>query len=428
MTTKNAAGSARVPACLLGGCLALGTAFFAAAPAQAAPFTYGFDIIFADQGLDGVYRTRDLNGDGDANDAGETSVFFNSDNASGLSNPTANVFTILQSRSGHLYVGDGTSDSVYRLSDNNRDGDAQDSGEAQLWFSEDNAAGLTLPTPNGIGEDADNNVYIVNAGTRSSPSDGVYRTRDLNGDGDANDEGEASLWLDLGRLNPASSAFEITFQGNVAFISDTVGADTNVIYRAEDRDGNGSISDSEVSVFIDGNNPFGAPIDFALAGDDESLFVWEFLDFDGAQSLYKLTDLDGNGLIDDVLEVVELWDTSLLPSELVSGAGFGVAVDENGNIVLTSNGRNANEDNLFLLQDLNGDGDYLDEGETIAWLSREANGSFPDRPRAVAFAPRERLVAVSEPGSLPLMAIGFLSMAGFAGVSRFGRKEAGRRS
>ncbi|CAN0603398.1 unnamed protein product, partial [Ectocarpus sp. 12 AP-2014] len=136
-------------------------------------------VLVADQGLDGLYRSQDLNGDGDANDTGETSIFFNGDNASGLENPSSNIFTILQSRSGELYVGDGTSDSVYRLSDNNRDGDAQDSGEAQVWFSEDNAAGLTLPTPNGIGEDSENNVYIVNAGTSSSPSDGIYRTRDL---------------------------------------------------------------------------------------------------------------------------------------------------------------------------------------------------------------------------------------------------------
>ncbi len=418
MTIKNAARAATVSACLFGGCLTIGGLLLTAQPAKAAPFTFGFDILVADQGLDGVYRSRDLNGDGDANDSGETSVFFNGDNTSGLENPSSNIFTILQSRSGELYVGDGTSDSVYRLSDKNRDGDAQDNGEAQVWFSEDNAAGLTLPTPNGIGEDSENNVYIVNAGTGSSPSDGIYRTRDLNGDSDANDVGEASLWLDLGRLNPSASAFEITFQGNVAFVADTVGTDTNVIYRAEDSDGNGSISDDEVSVFIDGNNPYGVTIDFALSGDDTSLFMWEFLDFDGPQSLFKLTDLDGSEMIDDVLEVVDVWDTSLLPSEFVTGAGFGVAVGPDGSILLTSNGRNPNEDNVYLLQDLNGDGDYRDEGETAVWLSRSVSGDVPDRPRAVAFAPRNLVVAVPEPGSLPLLAIGFISMAGLAGFSK----------
>ncbi len=67
-----------------------------------------------------------------------------------------------------------------------------------------------------------------------------------------------------------------------------------------------------------------------------------------------------------------------------------------------------------MFQGLNGDGDYRDEGETVVWLSRAASGDVPDRPRAVAFASRDLLVAVPEPGSLPLLAFGFLSMAGLS--------------
>lgn len=106
-----------------------------------------------------------------------------------------------------------------------------------------------------------------------------------------------------------------------------------------------------------------------------------------------------------------------IPKEIVSGVGFGVAVGPDGSVLLTSNGRNANEDNIFLLQDLNGDGDYRDEGETTVWQSRAVSGDVPDRPRAVAFAPRDLVVAVAEPGTLLLLAIGFLSMAGMAGFS-----------
>lgn len=400
-----------------GVCLVTGGLFAMVGSTQAAPVSLSLDVLVADQGLDGVYRTRDFNGDGDANDAGETTVFFDANNASGLNNPTNNVFTLFQSRSGHFYVGDGSSDAVYRLSDTNGDGDgdAQDAGEATVWFSEDNAAGLTLPTPNGLGEDSNNNVYIVNAGVRSRPADGIYRTRDLNGDGDANDAGEATLWLDLARLNPAASAFEITFQGDVAFVSDTVGIDTNVIYRAEDVNGDGSISDDEVSVFIAGDNPFGVPIDFALAGDDTSLYIWEFLDFGGPQSLFKLTDLNGNGIIDDPLEVDEVWNNTLLPDGILSGAGFGVAVDEDGNVALTSNGVDPEEDSIILLKDLNGDGDYDDAGETAVWSSPLANGSFPDRPRAVAFVQSDAVVAVVEPASLPLLGLGLASMMAFGG-------------
>ncbi|NEP41352.1 MAG: hypothetical protein F6K35_19810, partial [Okeania sp. SIO2H7] len=72
-------------------------------------------IFVADQTLDGIYLTQDFNGDGGANETGEVSIYFDDTNASGFTNPTGNVFTMLQSNSGFLYYGDGNTDSVYRL-------------------------------------------------------------------------------------------------------------------------------------------------------------------------------------------------------------------------------------------------------------------------------------------------------------------------
>jgi hypothetical protein len=83
----------------------------------------------------------------------------------------------------------GDQDAVFRLEDINHNGDAQDDGESSIWFSAaGNDAGLTLPTPNGVWEtnDGDVVVYIVNAGTSSQPNDYVLRTQDLDGDGNAN--------------------------------------------------------------------------------------------------------------------------------------------------------------------------------------------------------------------------------------------------
>ena len=338
-------------------------------------------IFLGDQRLDKVFLTQDLNGDGDANDPLEVSVYFDGTNASGLVDPTGNVLTILQSDGGAVFYGDGDTDSVYRLRDRNRDGDALDANEATVWFSPIDA----LPTPNGIAEGSDGAIYIVNAGTRTSPDDVVYRTQDLNGDGDANDAGESSVWLDLQTLNPSSSAFDIEFIGDVAYISDLVGGNDDVIYRAEDLDGSGTIEASETTVFIQDGNEFGVPVDFGIAVDGENVYAWESLDFEGPQSVYRLRDRDGSGSIDVVNEAFEVWNTDALPAGFGSFSGFSIAVGPDRELVVTSNGFES-ENNLFRLVDSNGDGDYLDAGETITYLAQGVNGVIPERARAVEYA------------------------------------------
>ena len=94
-----------------------------------------------------------------------------------------------------LLLGDQRADALFLLTDLNFDGDAQDAGEAAVWFDAANAEGLPLVTPNGIAEGADGAIYITNAGVRSSPQDVVYRTQDLNGDGDYLDAGETATLI-----------------------------------------------------------------------------------------------------------------------------------------------------------------------------------------------------------------------------------------
>ena len=340
-------------------------------------------IFLGDQRLDKIFLTQDLNGDGDANDHLEASVYFDQTNASGLSSPTGNVFTIFQSTNGSVFYGDGNTDSVYRLIDRNRDGDALDAGEATVWFTDSDAT--PLPTPNGIAQGRDRAIYIVNAGTGSSPDDVVYRTLDLNGDGDAQDEGESSVWLDLKTLNPSSSAFDIEFIGDTAYISDLVGGDDDVIYRAEDLDGNGTVEADETTVFIQDGNAFGVSLDFGIAVDDQSVYTWESLDFAGPNSVYRLTDKDGSGDINTANEATEVWNTDALPAGFASFSNFSIALGPDKELVVTSNGGDS-ENNLFRLVDANDDGDYFDTGETIPYLAASLTGTIPERARAVEYA------------------------------------------
>lgn len=376
-------------------------------PASATPLGFNVGALFSDQSQDAIFLTRDRNGDGDAADAGETKLFFGDGNASGLADPTGNVFTLHQGKDGNVYAGDGNTDTVYRLRDLNGDNDAQDAGEASVWFSGGNASGFPLLTPNGLAEGNDGAIYIVEADTVSAPNgDFVYRTQDLNNDGDANDAGEATKWLDLKALNPSSSAFEITFSGDDAFIADTAGGDVNRIYRARDTDSSGAIDNSEVEVFIDGDNPFGVPVDFAITADDGTVYTVDLFGATGEQSIFKLTDLDDSGAIDDASEAIEIWSSDLAPDGFPPGAVFSVAAIGD-DLFFTSNGGDAASDNIYRLVDLNNDGDFLDPGETTIWTSRELTGDLPIRPRAIA-----AFTTVPEPSMLAVFAGGLLLTLG----------------
>ena len=336
-------------------------------------------ILVSDMKLDTIYLTRDLNGNGTASDAGESIIYFNGDNQSGLVEPSKSIFSIHQSNTGYIYLGDGGSDSVYRLADRNADGDAQDLGEANIWFSSANANSYSLPTPNSIFEANDNALYIVNAGTRSQPADAVYRTVDLNNDGDANDSGESSIWLDLSTLASTqlggdipenkSSAFDITFVGDTAYIADLMGGETNTIFRAQDNNSNGIIDTDELTVFIDGNNEYDVPVATGLISDHAGALYTLESSSRQEQTLFRLTDINSDGTINDVSEVLEIWNESLVTDLGVElGSAFGMALGPEGEILITSAGRD-NKDNLFRLLDLNGDNEFVDFARTSEYIN-----------------------------------------------------------
>jgi hypothetical protein len=284
-----------------------------------------------------------------------------------------------------VFYTDGSSDSVYRLMDLNGDGDAQDAGEANVWFSDTgNFHGFRLPTPNSVFQDSTGATYVTNAGTGSLPFDAVYRTLDFNGDGDAQDEDEASLWIDLQTIAQPSSVFDITFIGDTAYIADTRGSDPDVIYRASDDNADGVIDASELTVFIDDNNPYGVQIATALVSDLQSLYVSESVSSQ-LQGVYRLTDLDGSGAIDQASEAALVWDENHVPDGYLMASSFGMAVGPNSELLVGSAGA-AEADNIFRLIDLNGDGDCMDAGETIIWADGGgASGVFIDNPRSLEY-------------------------------------------
>jgi alpha-tubulin suppressor-like RCC1 family protein len=343
-------------------------------------------VLLADQAGDRIDLLRDLNGDGDAADAGERTLFFGDGAASGFAAPTTNPFVLMTAADGAAFVGDGGANTVWRLVDLNGDGDAMDAAEATAWLSPANAAGVSTVTPNGLAQGPDGAIYVVNAGVASRPQDAIYRTVDLNGDGDADDAGETSVWLDLSTVSTRSAPFTLSFDGSVAHLLDPNGG-APTIWRIEDADRSGAISADEVTPFVTAANAFGAVIDFAHAGEAGSLLTWQWLDDgDGVWRLTRLTDRDGSGAIDAADEVDVVWNSTRLPEGFSQFAGFSVATDGAGRVALTSNGADPAQRSVWLLTDRNGDGDFLDDGETGVLASAALDPDGLQRPRAVDFA------------------------------------------
>lgn len=354
--------------------------------------------LVGDMTLDQIYLTQDLNGDGDADDGGESWVYLDATNASGLPTPTNAVYTIFESISGYQFFGDGTSDTVYRMRDLNADWDAQDAGEANVWFSSAaNYHGFLLPSPQGVFQDSSGATFILNAGTLTSGVDALYRTVDLNSDGDANDENEATLWMDIYSFLD-TAPFQLSLMDDAAYFADTVGADE--IHRAEDMNGNGVIEVGEFNVFAT-EGSFGIQVGGTVVNDGTSLFIAEASNT-LPQKVFQLTDLNASNDIDDASEVLEVWNEGCMPAGLLLGATWALAIGPGGELLVASSGTDES-DNILRLLDLNDDGDFLDANETIAWATGHGADVFVDYARSLEYI-------VPEPGSLCLLAIGALAL------------------
>ena len=161
-------------------------------------------ILVCDSQGDKLSLLRDVDGDGTINtsDPLEHIDFFSAANQSGLLSPVANPTAIMQTADGTVYVCDLTTRSIYALRDNNGNGTANDAGEARLWFSQAaNAEAFTMGAPLALGADTSGAIFIGTAGTGSLPQRAIYRTVDLGTqDGNANGPGEATIWADLSNL------------------------------------------------------------------------------------------------------------------------------------------------------------------------------------------------------------------------------------
>jgi len=264
-------------------------------------------IFVTDPDLDSVFILQDLAQDGDFNDPGDTQVFY--DGLTGpflLSNPVA----IATDPFDQVFVGDSDTDRIYVLRDNDDSGSANGPGESAIYFDGNpggNASGVLIPQVTALALRILGTLWVTNANANGSEADTVIRLRDLNGDGDANDLGEARVYYTSGPSLPLDASIltsiDIGYDGLV-YVLESGTARPRSLLRLIDFDGSGVI-DTTAEVQTAWEPLQSSPGDFTSA---EIGAAGEWYVLDRANGLVQIGfDVNSDGLIDANTEAAPFW-------------------------------------------------------------------------------------------------------------------------
>lgn len=343
------------------------------------PYPRTYDLVVVDSTSDCVWRLTDFNQDGDYNDPGEVLLFY-SDQTPGIA--LTNPACIVAGPDGTVYVADTTEDVVLALRDQNGDGDANDVGEYHVFFhSVANASGITMASAQGITIDLFGRVFLAVANAGTVGQDMILKLEDLNGDGDADDAGEASVYCliptgagSVGNSIPTKIVAAI--DGNLYYtdVASTV-ATTKGVYRLADLDHNGDCNGpGEVSLFW--APPFTAsPFYWSLAVDWNLNFY--VTDHSTNRTVWRGRDDDSSGSISAAESTVFFTETA--------ATWWDVVLRDDGTVLLVNA---STPDRLTACRDLNNDGDALDAGESsLAYAAGTSPTAISVRGAAFLRAP-----------------------------------------
>lgn len=356
------------------------------------PFEHSLDTLVIDSTFDGVWRLMDLNQDGDCDDFGEVTTFYDGTlGAIPLSNPTC----IAVGPDAIVYVGEGTLDLILALRDANGDGDALDAGEHWVFFdAATNASGIAMPSVQSITVDAMGVVLVANASTSGLGDDVVLRLVDGNADGDADDANEASPYGIIQANGTGAVGDSIPTEVRVGQRGDlyfaeagSTGVFAKGVYSMRDivvPNGHCNDPGEIVPYWIPslGGNPFFWGLE---ATSDGTLYLTDH----GGERIWRGRDLNSDGMIQPGSA-----EETLYYQIPVGSTMWDVLVREDGALVVCEDEA---PDRLMLYRDLDQSG-LIDQPNEIGTLYDSSLAAHPTvRPRGAAFLRRTTLLADPNP-------------------------------
>lgn len=285
-------------------------------------------VFVADSSTDQVLLLRDLDGDGVCHSNGEALLYFESlSNAAAIAMPSAGgIFE----QDGVLWVsvsqtGSGGKDFVLRLEDLNGDDDAQDAGEALEYFvRSDLSQGGSLQDSlvYDVRVGLDGHVYYLELSSNGMYAKGIYKLVDLDNNGTIDPLAEVFPFFIPGSIGavPFYWGFDQAPDGTW-YMAD---AGNDLIWRAHDSNGDGTIGVGESTLWW--QSPTNSYIWNVRWASDGALYAGESQD---NERVLRLFDTDGSGSIDPQTEVSELFD-DLLTQGLSIGQLRGFVLDALG--------------------------------------------------------------------------------------------------
>jgi hypothetical protein len=281
-------------------------------------------VGISDTSEDSIVLFRDYNNDVDAQDDGEYSRFFDGragGNASGVLMISANSLTYDRASGAWYAASANTStgnDAILRVIDLNNDGDANDAGEAvEFWTAPAGPTGDYLP--NAVLVAPDGSLYYAESGTTGVTQKGIYRLQDLNSDGDANDAGERTAFF----IPPAAATpfyWSVKMGPDGWCYTEDTGNDT--VWRFKDLNGDGDAQDpGEFTAFWQVIGTTSNMWDSAIAADN-SVYV---CDFQPVSRITRLLDLNNDGDALDPGEAVEVYNETTSGIVIGNPRGMDVA-------------------------------------------------------------------------------------------------------
>jgi hypothetical protein len=333
----------------------------ATAPASAV------DIVFVhDQIADEILRLVDRNGDGDATDPGEATVFLDDSLPPALGNDNAQGLVALGP--GDLLATDNFEpDNITRSQDFNNDGDALDPGETFVYFDGQLPGGFTLTNPAELRLIGSARYLLLDNNTLDEANpEAVYLLEEINDDliisGD-----EVSVFA---IFSPAGDSLTTTFDivlGNDGSLYTIDITDPNQIESVDILDPGAETKrewfDSVDLLGLAGYVLTGTINELEhIPATDEVIFGASGLG--GASAILAARDADNSGRIDRADELRVLWDENQSADNPDPGSPRDLWRGADGSVHFTDGLR----DRVWKLIDRNNDGDFNDAGETTVFF------------------------------------------------------------
>jgi hypothetical protein len=327
--------------------------------------SYGAPAILFGQIGDVIYRFEDTSGDGDYNEAGERTLFWQESESEIRQIVAVDTSTIVEVD--NYYNTPISTPALLWIHDSNGDGSALDPGEASVLWSGALPGGGTASVLHAIARGSDSAIYVLTEDGTGSPQT-IYRLVDVNSDGSISGTGEVTVVTTLpSTVTTKSIAIDgygaVWFVGNQQMIGGDLyrvdnGTPTLVFDQATLAAQAGVVIVSpQLDTLADGSIVFSA----MLAGTN----VVE------GNLLVALRDANHDHQITSN-EIVQIWSYAMGDFFCSFGDTQGLP---DGSLMCLGYGRD-----VFRLVDANADGTFYDVGEQYVALDHmfaAANGQTP---------------------------------------------------